>query len=70
MDEVLEPGMAVGGDLVGRFGGLFGVGAGSGYGVLLFIGGLIAFLTGVIGWLIPRIRTIEDILPDHRIIAD
>ena len=70
VDEVLEPGMAVGGDLVGRFGGLFGVGVGSGYGVLLFIGGLIAFLTGVIGWLIPRIRTIEDILPDHRIIAD
>jgi MFS family permease len=64
-DRVFEPALMPGGSLVNSLGPIFGVGAGAGMGLTMFIGGMIAIFTGVMGYLIESIREIETILPDH-----
>jgi DHA3 family macrolide efflux protein-like MFS transporter len=64
-DQVMEPAMQQGGDLAGLFGGLVGTGPGSGMS-LLFIFSALAGLVVVLGaYLIPMVRNVEEILPDH-----
>ena len=64
-DYVMEPAMAVESPLSSMFGGLVGLGPGSGMGLLLVFSGIAAGLVGLSGYFIPAIRNAEDLLPDH-----
>ena len=64
-DNVFEPAMRSGGSLSGLFGPLLGTGPGSGMGLLMVLGGLLAAFAGVIGYMSFSVRNIETILPDH-----
>lgn len=64
-DVVLEPGMQVGGRLVGAFGWLVGSGPGAGMALLVIFTGVAAGLVGLLGYLFPVVRDAETILPDH-----
>jgi hypothetical protein len=64
-DRVLEPALVSGGALTSLLGPIFGVGPGAGMGLTIFIGGIIAILTGIVGYLIKPIREIETLMPDH-----
>jgi MFS family permease len=64
-DFVLEPAMKTQSGLSQLFGGWFGIGPGAGMGLLITICGLGAALSGLIGYLVPKIRNVEDLLPDH-----
>jgi len=63
-DRVFEPAMAPGGVLAGTFGRLFGVGAGAGMSLMVFLSGVIGFAVGLVVYSIPAVRNVEDILPD------
>jgi hypothetical protein len=56
-----------GGALVDPLGSFFGVGPGAGMGMTIFIGGIIAVITGSMGYFIESIREIETIMPDHEV---
>jgi MFS family permease len=64
-DRVFEPAMQSGGSLATTFGGLVGVGVGSGMGLIFVITGLLGVLVGLGGYAFRAIRNAEDILPDH-----
>ncbi len=64
-DYVLEPAMKTSSGLSHTFGGWFGTGPGAGMGMLITLCGLFAALSGLLGYFIPAIRKVEDILPDH-----
>jgi MFS family permease len=64
-DFVLEPAMRPDGSLIGLFGGLVGVGPGAGMALILVLCGACGALTGALGYLVPAVRNVEDILPDH-----
>jgi DHA3 family macrolide efflux protein-like MFS transporter len=64
-DRVFEPALMPGGALADPLGSFFGVGPGAGMGMTIFIGGIIAIITGITGYLIEPIREIESIMPDH-----
>ncbi len=64
-DFVLEPAMMAGGALSGVFGGLFGTGTGSGMALLITFCGLMAALSGVWPYLVPQVREVERLMPDH-----
>lgn len=63
-DSIFEPLMAVGGPLAGSVGQLIGVGSGRGIGLLFIVTGALVMLATVAGWLSPRIRKVEEELPD------
>jgi DHA3 family macrolide efflux protein-like MFS transporter len=63
-DGVFEPLMAAGGPLAGSVGLLLGVGRGRGIGLLFVVTGGLVMLTTAAGWLSPRIRRVEEELPD------
>ncbi len=64
-DRIMEPAMAQGGWLAPIFGRLLGTGTGAGMALLFVFGGLLVALTALSGCLIPAIRNVEHILPDH-----
>jgi MFS family permease len=64
-DRLLEPGMAVGGPLVGAFSWLVGSGPGAGMALLVISTGVLAGLVGLLGYAFPVVRNAELILPDH-----
>ncbi len=64
-DYVLEPAMRTSSGLAKVFGGLVGTGVGTGMGLLLFVCGVLATISGLSGYLIPLVRNAESILPDH-----
>jgi len=64
-DRVFEPALMPGGSLSAVLGPLLGTGRGAGIGLVIVIGGVIAILNGVAGYLIRPIREIETLLPDH-----
>ena len=63
-DTVFEPLLAVNGPLAGSVGQVIGVGQGRGTGLLFISAGLFLVLASVIGYLYPRLRLVEDELPD------
>lgn len=64
-DHVFEPAMRPGGVLAGPFGGLVGTEAGSGMALLLVLTGLLGIAVAAAGYLIPLVRHVETLLPDH-----
>ena len=65
-DYVFEPAMADNGALAGAFGPLVGTGPGAGMALVLVLAGILTALVAVVGYLIPAIRHVESIIPDHQ----
>jgi MFS family permease len=63
-DKVFEPLMAAGGPLSGSIGRIIGSGPGRGIALLLIIMGLLTVVAPICGFLYPRLRLVEDELPD------
>lgn len=63
-DRIFEPLMAANGLLAGSIGQIIGVGTGRGIGLLFAIAGVMVMLTTVAGYQYPRLRLLEDDLPD------
>jgi hypothetical protein len=63
-DRLFEPLLRPGGPLAGSMGALIGVGPGRGVALLLILSGLLALLLAAIALLNPRVRLLEDTLPD------
>jgi len=64
-DRVFEPLLRVNGSLAGSVGTILGVGPGRGIGLLYLTIGLICVGLAIGGYLYPRIRLVEDELPDR-----
>lgn len=63
-DRVFEPLLATGGSLSGSLGQLYGVGPGRGLGLLFSMLGVVTIIMVIVGYLYPRVRLVEDELPD------
>lgn len=63
-DKVFEPLMAVDGPLAQTVGHIIGVGPGRGIGLLFVVVGVLTVVTVVASYLYPRLRFVEDELPD------
>lgn len=63
-DRVFEPLLMTDGALAASLGTLIGVGPGRGTGLLFIIMGLLSALVAIGGYLNPRVRLVEDELPD------
>lgn len=63
-DKVFEPLLAVKGPLAGSIGQVIGVGQGRGVGLLIISMGLLVIGVTVVSYLYPRLRLVEDELPD------
>jgi DHA3 family macrolide efflux protein-like MFS transporter len=63
-DYLFEPLLVVGGPLTGTIGKLIGVGPGRGIGLLFIVMGILTMLTAAVGYLYPRLRMVEEELPD------
>jgi MFS family permease len=68
-DKVFEPAMMPDGALVPTFAWLVGSGKGSGMSLVFVLSGLLAALSGVMGYAVHAIRDVEVILPDHELAA-
>ncbi|AGC43385.1 major facilitator family transporter [Myxococcus stipitatus DSM 14675] len=64
VDDVFEPLMAQGGRLAGSVGTVLGVGSGRGVALLLVLLGVMTVTTAVLCFLAPRLRRLEEDLPD------
>ncbi len=64
-DRIFEPAMQAGGSLTPLFGGLVGMGAGAGMGLMFLLAGVLSLVVGVGGYMLPIVRNAEDLLPDH-----
>jgi DHA3 family macrolide efflux protein-like MFS transporter len=64
-DNVFEPAMMEGGSLVPLLGGLVGTGPGAGMAAIFLITGALGIFSGVVGYLVPMVRNVEELLPDH-----
>lgn len=62
--RIFEPGMMPGGSLTSIFGPLFGEGAGRGVGLMMSLAGVGFWLTTALMYAYPRLRLVEDELPD------
>jgi len=63
-DDVFEPAMRPGGALRGLFSHLVGTGPGSGIAVMYVLSGALGALAAVFGFILPRVRRVESLLPD------
>jgi MFS family permease len=63
-DYVFEPLLVEGGRLAGGVGRLIGAGPGRGIGLMFILAGVLTTLAAAVGYLHPRIRRVEDELPD------
>ena len=64
-DYVFEPAMQPEGLLAPTFGSIVGTEVGSGMAVIMLLMGVLGIMIGLVGYLIPAIRNVETILPDH-----
>ena len=69
-DNVFEPAMQSSGAMAPIFASLVGTGSGAGIGLMFVICGIFALAVPLIGYMIPLIRNVEDILPDHDTIVE
>jgi penicillin amidase len=63
-DRVFEPLLAADGALAGTVGRVIGVGPGRGIGLTFVVAGMLAMLVTAVAYLYPRLRLVEDELPD------
>ena len=63
-DRVFEPLLAVNGPLAGSVGQITGVGPGRGIGLLLVSMGLLLVMASVVSYLYPRLRLVDEEVPD------
>jgi MFS family permease len=63
-DRIFEPAMQSDGVAASTFGWLVGVGPGAGMGLMMVLSGILGAAVGVIGYLVPAVRDVEDIMPD------
>jgi MFS family permease len=63
-DHIFEPLLAAGGPLTGSIGRLVGIGPGRGIGLLFIVLGILIVLAVAGGYRYPRLRLVEDELPD------
>jgi hypothetical protein len=63
-DYVFGPAMAEGGRLAPVFGGLIGVGQARGMGLMFLLAGVLLLVVTAAAYAYPRLRLIEDELPD------
>jgi len=63
-DKVFTPLLVVGGPLAGTVGRVIGVGPGRGIGLLFVVMGTFVVLISAVGFLFPRLRLVEQELPD------
>jgi MFS family permease len=64
-DNVFEPLLAADGALAGSIGRLIGTGPGRGVAFMFILSGLLVVAVAAIGYALPRVRRLEDELPDH-----
>lgn len=64
-DYVMEPAMQNGSWVSKFFGWMAGTGPGSGMAVIMVVFGILTILALMSGYASPRIRNMEDLLPDH-----
>ena len=65
-DNLFEPAMMPDGRWVNTFDPLVGVGAGAGMSLIFIFFGVLSVLVSVGAYMIPTIRNVEDIVPDHQ----
>lgn len=63
-DQVFEPLLAEGGPLAGSIGQVIGVGQGRGIALLFIVMGLLTYVALAWGWSNPRLRNLEEEIPD------
>jgi MFS family permease len=64
-DKVFGPAMMPAGSLAPVFGWLTGTGAGTGISLMFVLAGLAGALVGIVGYLVPNVRDVERLIPDH-----
>jgi hypothetical protein len=64
-DAVFEPALQRDGVLAMTFGSIVGRGPGAGIGLMYLLSGVMAVVVPLIGYTIPLIRDVEDLIPDH-----
>jgi len=64
-DHVFEPALMLGGALAEELGWLVGTGPGAGMGLLFVITGILGAGVALGGYLVPSVRQVESLLPDH-----
>lgn len=64
-DYVMEPAMQSGGSLSHAFGWITGTGPGAGMSLQMIVFGLLSVLVLLFGFVLPQVRNMETILPDH-----
>ena len=69
-DRIMEPAMLGQGWLAKMFGWMVGNTPGSGMALIMIVFGILTILAMLSGYIVPQIRNIEDLLPDHDQLAD
>ncbi|MDX1665526.1 MAG: MFS transporter [Candidatus Promineifilaceae bacterium] len=69
-DAILVPAMVEGGSLTSTFGWLVGIGPGAGMSLVFIFSGLALVVIGFVAYLVPRIRDVELLLPDHELVDE
>ncbi|MHB8106364.1 MAG: MFS transporter [Candidatus Cryosericum sp.] len=64
-DKVFGPAMMPAGRLALAFGWLTGTGKGAGISLMFVVFGLAGAMAGLVGYLIPNVRNVESLIPDH-----
>lgn len=64
-DKVFGPAMMPAGRLAPLFGRVTGTGAGAGISLMFVRVGLAGACVGIVGYLVPSIRDVERLIPDH-----
>ena len=64
-DKVFGPAMLASGSLASTFGWLTGTGKGTGISLMFVLFGLAGAAAGLAGYLIPSVRNVERLIPDH-----
>ena len=64
-DRVFEPAMTGDTAMAELFGPLVGTGVGTGMALIYVFAGVLGAVGALSGYLIPAIRNVEDIMPDH-----
>lgn len=69
-DFVMEPSMMEGGTLTGVFSRLVGTGPGAGMSLMFVFAALVGLSIVLTSYLLPIVRNVEDLLPDHEAAAE